>query len=453
MDTVSPTSNNFSLFPDNCLLIPLLNHTSSSSNRPVAIDLFAGAGGFSLGMEQAGFDILVAVEYDPIHASTHAFNFPLTETLCSDIADVTGKMILQAADKSWRKYHQHDSKACQKWNKKIDLVFGGPPCQGFSLMGKRDLEDIRNNLIFHFCRLVLELRPKYFVMENVPGITTGKYKKTLLQLENAFENAGYNVRQTVLNAADFSVPQKRQRLFLVGSSNPQGFDIPFPIKASPLQTTVRDAISDLPDIDTIPQLINSDEVLLTESQLQIINQKTTPYIQFLRCNFPLPNLTTFQYPRYWNPQILTSSMQTQHEESSKTRFLETPQGELDPISRLRRLKLDGFSHTLRAGTDKQRGRHTSPRPIHPTFPRVITVREAARLHSFPDWFRFHQTKWHGFRQVGNAVPPLLARTIGERIITALNIQPSHPQTILDLGDTQLLRFVPTTAQKYWDNRK
>jgi DNA (cytosine-5)-methyltransferase 1 len=290
-------------------------------------------------------------------------------------------------------------------------------------------------------------------MENVPGIAAGKYKKTLLQLENAFENAGYNVRQAILNAADFSVPQKRQRLFLVGSSNPQGFDIPFPIKPYPLQTTVCDAISDLPDIDDIPQLIDSDEVELTKNQLEIINQKATPYIQFLRCNSSLPNLTTFQYPRFWNPQILTSSMQTQHQENSKTRFLATPQGQLDPISRLRRLKLDGFSHTLRAGTDKERGRHTSPRPIHPTFPRVITVREAARLHSFPDWFRFHQTKWHGFRQVGNAVPPLLAHSIGKQIMAALNVQPSHPQRILDLGDTQLLKLVPTTAQKYWENRK
>jgi DNA (cytosine-5)-methyltransferase 1 len=431
----------------------LLNHTSPTSNRPVAIDLFAGAGGFSLGIEQAGFDILVAVECDPIHACTHAFNFPLTETLCRDVVNITANVIRQAAHKSWQKYHQHSSKPFPNWNEKIDLVFGGPPCQGFSLMGKRDLEDIRNTLIFHFCRLVLELRPQYFVMENVPGIAAGKYKKTLLQLENAFENAGYNVRQAILNAADFSVPQKRQRLFLVGNRNPQGFDIPFPIKPYPLQTTVGDAISDLPDIDDIPQLIDSDEVLLTENQLAIINQKTTPYIQFLRFNSPLPNLETFQYPRFWNPQLLTSSMQTQHQEDSKTRFLETPQGQLDPISRLRRLKLDSFSHTLRAGTDKERGRHTSPRPIHPTFPRVITVREAARLHSFPDWFRFHQTKWHGFRQVGNAVPPLLARTIGERIIVALGVKPSHPQTILDLGDTNLLRLVPTTAQKYWDNRR
>jgi DNA (cytosine-5)-methyltransferase 1 len=428
----------------------LLKSISPSPNRPIAIDLFAGAGGFSLGMEQAGFDVLVAVEYDPIHACTHAFNFPVTETLCVDVADVTGKMIRNAAEKSWQKHHQYPA---AKWDKKIDLVFGGPPCQGFSLMGKRDLEDTRNSLIFHFYRLVLELRPQYFVMENVPGIAAGKYKETLLQLENAFERAGYNVRSQTLNAADFSVPQKRQRLFLVGSRNPQGFDIPFPIKPHSLRTTVYDAISDLPDIDNIPQLIDSDEVELTKHQLEIINQKTTPYIQFLRCNSPLPNLETFQYPRYWNPQILTSSMQTQHQESSKTRFLATSPGQLDPISRLRRLKLDGFSHTLRAGTDKERGRHTSPRPIHPTFPRVITVREAARLHSFPDWFRFHQTKWHGFRQVGNAVPPLLARTIGERIIVALGVKPSPPQLILDLGDTQLLRFVPTTAQKYWDNRK
>ncbi len=429
---------------------------STTTRRPVAIDLFAGAGGFSLGIEQAGFDVLVAVEYDPIHACTHAFNFPLTEVICADIATVTSSMILDAAKRSWEKHYLEVS-----WNGKIDLVFGGSPCQGFSMMGKRNLEDERNSLIFHFYRLVVGLCPRYFVMENVPGMVAGEHKQLLEQLENKFSEAGYEVLKRILNAADFSVPQKRRRLFVIGTlsegvgSSPWGvgkniINFPFRIPNSEFPITVKDAIGDLPDADTFPELAINDEVSLTSEQLETLNEKSTPYIKFLRSTSTAStNFSNFSYSRWWNPQLLTSSMQTQHQESSKIRFAATLPGELEPISRFRRLDYNGLSHTLRAGTDKTRGRHTSPRPIHPELARVITVREAARLHSFPDWFRFHQTKWHGFRQVGNAVPPLLARAIGEKIITVLGVVPSVPQTIISLGDTNLLRFAPSEAKDYW----
>lgn len=110
----------------------------------------------------------------------------------------------------------------------------------------------------------------------------------------------------------------------------------------------------------------------------------------------------------------------------------------------------GLCPTLRAGTGVEQGSYTSPRPIHPLLPRVISVREAARLHSFPDWFRFHRTKWHGFRQVGNAVPPLLARAVGQQIVAALAVIPSLPQDPMKLGDTQLLRFDASQAAQYWE---
>jgi DNA (cytosine-5)-methyltransferase 1 len=460
------------------------SNLNTVQRRPVAVDLFAGAGGFSLGMEQAGFDVLAAVEYDPIHACTHAYNFPLTEVICADIATVTSDMILDAVKRSWEK---HDLEGVgsrgqggqggdgrqgeissplssptpcsllptpSPWDGKIDLVFGGSPCQGFSLMGKRNFKDERNSLIFHFYRLVKELRPRYFVMENVPGMIAGEHKQLLEQLEYQFKDAGYEVRSRILNAADFSVPQKRRRLFVIGMLQ-EGvgkniIDILFPTSNKKFLTTVKDAIGDLPDADTFGELASNDEVLLIPEQLEALNQKSTPYINFLRStSFSATLFSNFSYSRWWNPQLLTSSMQTQHQESSKIRFASTLPGQLEPTSRFRRLDYNGLSHTLRAGTDKTRGRHTSPRPIHPELARVITVREAARLHSFPDWFRFHQTKWHGFRQVGNAVPPLLARAIGEKVITALGVTPTVPQTIISLGDTNLLRFTPSEAKNYW----
>lgn len=420
--------------------------------RPVAVDLFAGAGGFSLGIEQAGFDVLVAVEHDPVHAATYAFNFPLTEVLCANASTLTGENIRQAAYRGWASHHPQSH---WEWNGQIDLVFGGPPCQGFSLRGKRLLNDERNSLVFQFYRIVTELSPHYFVMENVPGMDVGEHKHWVRQLKSQFEKAGYPVRVEVLNAAEFGVPQKRRRLFFIGAQDsvlPVCFPEPLLSKSvtagDALAVSVGQAIADLPDLDDFPELLKTDQVLLSVEQLLQLKQKSSFYTQILRGELFEPE--NLSYPRLWNPQMLTSSMRTQHKENCIRRFEATLPNEQDPISHLRRLDLNGLCHTLRAGTGDERGSYTSPRPIHPTLPRVISVREAARLHSFPDWFRFHQTKWHGFRQVGNAVPPLLARAVGRQIVASLCVIPLAPRKPLELGDTQLLRFDRSKATQYWN---
>jgi DNA (cytosine-5)-methyltransferase 1 len=408
--------------------------------RPVAVDLFAGAGGFSLGIEQAGFDVLVAVEHDPVHACTYSFNFPLTRVVVADISKISGDVIREAATYAYR---SHYPQAISSWDGRIDLVFGGPPCQGFSIMGKRSLDDERNNLVFHFYRLVTELSPSYFVMENVPGMAIGQYKSWCTQLKTQFEQAGYQVQVQILNAADFGVPQRRRRLFFLGSQHQvTPVSVPQPY---PTFVTVKDAIADLPDVEEFPELLFTDEVLLSDHQLLQLQQKASDYALLLRGE----SSSDFAYRRLWNPQLLTSSMRTQHKQNSIARFAAMLPNQREPISHLRRLDLNGLSHTLRAGTGVERGSYTSPRPIHPTRSRVISVREAARLHSFPDWFRFHQTKWHGFRQVGNAVPPLLAQAIGHQAIAALKITPAIPHSI-DLGSTQLLRLRNTEAVAYWN---
>jgi DNA (cytosine-5)-methyltransferase 1 len=134
--------------------------------RPIGIDLFAGAGGLSLGFEQAGFDIAAAVEIDPIHCATHEYNFPKTKTICASVVDLTGDEIrrLSGIDDT-----------------EIDVVFGGAPCQGFSMIGKRALDDHRNQLVFHYVRLVSELRPKYCVFENVKGLTQATTSSILIR--------------------------------------------------------------------------------------------------------------------------------------------------------------------------------------------------------------------------------------------------------------------------------
>jgi DNA (cytosine-5)-methyltransferase 1 len=415
--------------------------------------LFAGAGGLSLGLEQAGFDVVASVEYDPVHATTHAFNFPLTEVLCDDISTVSPAQVADAARSGWRCHHPSG-----RWDGEIDLVAGGPPCQGFSFIGKRDVDDQRNDLVFHFYRVVSALRPRYFVMENVPGIASGKHRELLGDLMERFRAAGYRLTNPkVLNAADYGVPQDRRRFILLGARGdcpPLAYPEPAarPVRAVkspwpggeglPLGPSVWDGIGDLPDLDLFEQLLRCDEAPLTKARLAQMSLAASPYARGLRLGGGAGDLS---WPRVWDAGLLTSSARTVHTEKSVARFAATAPGDVEQVSRFLRLEEGGLCNTLRAGTGGERGAFTSPRPIHPRLPRVISVREAARLHSFPDWFRFHVTKWNGFRQIGNAVPPLLGRALGQSVVAALGLVPERPASPVELGDPDLLRLTMTQA--------
>ena len=344
----------------------------------------------------------------------------------------------------------------------LDLIAGGPPCQGFSLIGRRLVDDKRNQLIFHFFRLVSELRPRYFVMENVPGMARGSHATLLRQLVAEFEDAGYvfpEGKWSILNAADFGVPQERYRLFLIGSredqrtmaNSPLPVVCPVPKRVSegvkdggetrlPSGPTVWEALGDLPDLDRYTRLLESDSVLLHPATLRKQYAAASNYA--LRLAGAAPDVGDLSYPRIWNPQLLTSSMRTVHTETSIGRFRSTSPGETEPVSRFYRLDPGGLSNTLRAGSGSERGAFTSPRPIHPRLPRVLSNREAARLHSFPDWFRVHATKWHGFRQIGDAVAPLVGRAVGRSVVRALgaDVKASLPGLTTSLGSEDLLEM-------------
>ena len=389
-------------------------------SRPIGIDLFAGAGGLSLGFEQAGFDIVAAVDIDPIHCAAHKFNFPNCATVCKSVTDLTGDELRRRAGVGRRE---------------IDIVIGGAPCQGFSLIGKRALDDSRNQLVYHYVRLVMELKPKYFVFENVKGLTIGKHRRFLQEIIEAFRTGGYDVLDDykVLNAAVYGVPQDRRRLFLMGART----GLPLPSYPHPTEpTTVGQAIGDIPDAETLPELWERD---WTKAKFG----KPSLYAAFLRGKKDDPQ--DFGYRRHFDSSLLTGSLLTEHTSLSRRRFAETAPGGVEPVSRFKKLALDGICNTLRAGTASDRGAFTSPRPIHPTVSRVITVREAARLHSYPDWFRFHVTKWHGFRQIGNSVPPLLARAVGGQIMKALRKTPEKPTEPLSLGDESLIKISMSEA--------
>ena len=411
-------------------------------SRPIGIDLFAGAGGMSLGFEQAGFDIVAAVEIDPIHCAIHKFNFPDCAMIPRSIREITGADIRKAAGIG---------------DKRIDVVFGGPPCQGFSLIGHRTIDDPRNRLVLDFVRIVRELDARAFVFENVKGLTVGKQRNFLYELIEAFGAVGYDVREEwqVLDAADYGIPQHRERLILFGAK--KGSKIPSYPKPSvtpadedmagrelPIGPTCKDALGDLPDADEFDILNDIDSVKTGFG-------KASNYAREMRC---LSNEAWhFGHVRSWDSTTLTSSMRTRHTDISHRRFAETMPGSVEPISRFFKLSPDGLSNTLRAGTDGARGAFTSPRPIHYALNRCVTVREMARLHGFPDWFRLHVTKWHGARQIGNAVPPPLARSIAGEVLKTLGFQPTRPTGVVELGDPNLLSAVMAAASAHFEVEK
>jgi len=412
-------------------------------SRPIAVDLFAGAGGMTLGFEQAGFDVLAAVEIDPVHCAVHKFNFPQWTTICKSVKDISGADI------------RNNTKI---GDRPIDVVFGGSPCQGFSLIGKRALDDPRNALVAEFMRLVVELQPGYFILENVKGLTVGKHRQILAEVIEAFEQQGYVVKKDyqVLNACHYGVPQSRERLFLMGCRQDLTLpEYPQPISRSPQSPikllelaylpaapTVDEAIADLPIIENYPELEKQD---FCKAEFQNNWSNYSSIMKGLKSENDSNN--DYAYNRIFDRGILTCSQWTRHSQATEDRFKLLEPGKTDPISHFLKLAPHGICNTLRAGTASNRGAFTSPRPIHPHLPRCITVREAARLHSYPDWFRFHQTKWHGLRQIGNSVPPLLAKAVAAEIMKVLEREPTKPEESWDLKNEEFLRWPMSQAAK------
>lgn len=393
----------------------------------------------SLGFEQAGFDVAAAVEIDPIHCAIHKFNFPDCAIIPQSVATLSGEEIRRRAGLE---------------DREIDCVFGGPPCQGFSMIGHRVLDDPRNSLVMDFVRIVAELDAKTFVFENVKGLTVGKHRDFLDELVQAFDAHGYQVRLPwrVLDAAHYGVPQHRQRLILFGAK--KGLALPdYPlaitnpadgkrnIQGLPFGPNCKDALGDLPDAERFETLSETDIVKTGAFKTP------STYAAEMRCF--TNDAWHFGRVRDWNPSFLTSSARTVHTAISVGRFAATAQGEVEPISRFFKLPPKGLSNTLRAGTDGARGAFTSPRPIHYAYNRCITVREMARLHGFPDWFRFHSTKWHGARQIGNAVPPPLARAIARGVVEALGVKPKLASGTQQLGDVKYLYMEMTEASEHF----
>lgn len=411
--------------------------SSNASRRPIAIDIFSGVGGLSLGFEQAGFDLVAAVEYDPIHAIVHKYNFPDCEIVCRDVTRVGAEQVLSAAQKGFSRLQPG-----VVWPGQIDALIGGPSCQGFSTGGVRDANDERNDLLLHFVRLVEEIRPLTFCFENVPGLLEPRFEELRTIAFKRLANAGYSMEGESgwLNAADFGVPQNRRRVLVVGSRGGTAPQLPTPPYT---RITVGDAFQGLPVVEDYDSLLHNDVAELRGQDLRNRSNVMSPYAAALASESAAR--TERQLPPTYALE-LSNCLRTEHSETVTERFRATSPGSVEPVSRFYRLDLDSQARTLRAGTGRERGAHTSPRPIHPSLPRVITVREAARLHSYPDWFRFNSTNWHGHRQIGNSVPPLLARAVAERLMG--HLQPGvelSARSVSGLGTERWRHLPPAEA--------
>lgn len=345
------------------------------------IDLFCGAGGLSLGAHFAGFKTALAVDIDAKLTSSFSENFPGVRLLQKDISQLSGRFLLDQAGLK---------------RKEVSGIIGGPPCQGFSLMGRRDVTDPRNALIGHFFRLVGEIKPNFFVMENVPGILIGTAREALDDLIDGIK--GYEIFGPMrVNASDFGAATNRERVIVIGIRKGQISQTELDLQKAAEKSFVRSAIWDLPEpIDEgwgIYRPVSKISSYATRARKVHARLGATLFKQAM-----------------WAGRV--SGLQpTLHTPEVRLRFSLVLPGTTDAVSRCPRLTWDALAPTLRAGTGPDHGSFQSIRPIHPDHDRVITVREAARLQGFPDWFKFHDTKWHSFRMIGNSVSPFMSEAL------------------------------------------
>lgn len=349
------------------------NNTIRNMN---CIDLFCGCGGLSLGFEKAGINVLVGIDAWKDAITTFNYNHKNSKGICADLSTLEPKEIEKELN-----------------GKSVDLIIGGPPCQGFSVAGKRIVDDVRNKLYKNFVRFVEYYKPQAFIMENVPNILSiggGIVRDSIVK---DFSDLGYKVVYQVLTASNYGTPQNRRRAVFVGFKN--GFEFKFPEKIVEKLITSSEALSDLPE--------NS----LEDGAPYPIASKCD-YQKLMRCNSD----------KVYNHQI------TEHSERTKEIIALVPDGgnyknlpeELQQTRKVHiawtRLNSQKPSFTIDTGH-----RHH----FHYKWDRIPTVRESARIQSFPDDFIFLGTKTSQYKQVGNAVPPLMAEAIAKKIKESLNV--------------------------------
>ena len=388
-------------------------------SRPTAVDLFSGAGGITLGLANAGFDVVFCSDSNKACELTHRHNFPGIPFVLDSIQNLHGADILCSAGLK---------------RGELDVLIGGPPCQGFSIIGQREIWDPRNGLFHQFLRLARELNPRCIVIENVTGLATLGKGAVLQEIGQAFAEAGYIIDCAELLAAQYGVPQMRWRMFFVGWRFDQerrgGFPVPTHGRAGigdlvPNRTistedsagfvTIAEAIRDLPPIEggqigtayTRPPGSPYQEAMragakhLSNHYAARLSKQNMARLQFLK-----PGQDWRDLPRELLPAGMQRALRKDH------------------TRRYRRMKWSGIARSIITRfRDPKSGEY-----IHPEQHRTISIREAARIQSFPDWFVFEGSYSEQYDQVGNAVPPLLARAVAAELRSMLAEQaaPQRP---------------------------
>ena len=366
------------------------------------LDLFGGVGGFSLGAARAGFSIVGSVDNDPHAIKLLRINFPNTLHLQADVNSLTSAEI-----RTFFKIEKNE----------LDGVIGGPPCQGFSHIGQNDKDDPRNELFVHFFKIVADLKPIFFLVENVPGLLAEKNSRFLKAAYSLIDGHYDMLPPMNLAAHRYGAPTNRTRIFLFGYCPGRMSRLSvddFQPKEETETVLVRDAFKGL------SKKINPDWQAEEDGWRKIGKAIDNEFGLRLQGLIPHGVGDDEAIDLLKKERLVSGCLGTRHTQEVLKRFASIKQGEKDNVSKCIRLKYDGFCPTLRAGTGSDHGSYQAVRPLHPTENRVITPREAARLQGFPDWFQFSPTKWHSFRLIGNSVSPILAESIFAVIYNALD---------------------------------
>lgn len=394
-----------------------------------AISLFCGAGGCSLGFEQANYKILMATDFDKAAIETYKLNFPETDTLLEDINNINFVDILN-------KYNMNAGD--------LDFLIGGPPCQGFSTAGTRFWDDPRNHLLKSYIRAISVLKPKWFMMENVEGLLTSNKGIYLVETINALINLGYKIRVEKIYCQEFDVPQRRKRVIILGNSLGIDFSMPEPTSriTGPIfrnsNVTLSSAISSLPEATTIKDGVvysssvmeaNNSELCLGTETEQITEHFYKPLdgIQLERVSALSAGQTMKDLPEH-----------LQHDSFKKRANRRVSDGTPSnkrggAPSGIKRLHADEPCLTITGSATREL--------IHPKYDRPLTIREAARIQTFPDSFKFYGNSSQKIKQIGNAIPPVLAKTIGLYIKNTYGFERKEDNT-----EGALLGFVLTKAE-------
>lgn len=363
------------------LLFPYFTFPYMAKKNYIGIDLFSGAGGMSVGAIAAGVDIKVAVEIDKFAAITYQANHPTTKLINADVREVKINGF------------------CRATKDDVKILFGGPPCQGFSTSNQktRNKENESNWLFKEYLRLTKEQRPDWVIVENVKGIVETEGGFFFEKINAELKKLGYTTNHKILNAADYGVPQIRNRVFIVGSLH--GIDYQFPKPTTKKYLTVEDAISDLPflkngslihELDYKVKSKNKYQSSIRNSSEKSVNNLVTNNARFVLKRYK-------HIPQGGNWENIPGSLMKNYKDFTRCHT--------------------GIYHRL-SSTEPSVviGNYRKNMLIHPTEDRGLSVREAARIQSFPDNFHFHGSIGFQQQQVGNSVPPLLAKALFKKII-------------------------------------